>query len=311
MEEEEKESMLKKVLGFIFFLIVIILLVIYWFMPFGATEFFIKSPGHANFSLNSSVFENMQFYENMRYPDERISYQIYTCVLQKENNMRRAFDILENKTILEFYPVNYDEEISITCDSKARIEEGLFIAGEGGPTNITKTDNFNVILHGKILLIKESGCENPNIALHELLHALGFGHSSNRNNIMYNFSRCSQTMGEDIPNLINELYSYPSYADLSFENISAVMNGRFLDLNITIRNHGLKKAEEFNIKIYADDKLVKEFDSDELEIGMGRMIILTNLWISKLNFNELEVSINSTFSELDKKNNKIILEIKK
>ena len=89
------------------------------------------------------------------------------------------------------------------------------------------------------------------------------------------------------------------------------MNGRFLDLNITIRNNGLNKAEEFNITVYADDKLVKELDSDELEIGVGRMIILTNLWVSKLNFNDLEVFIDSTFSELDKKNNKIILEIKK
>ncbi len=299
------------VLSSIFILFAVSSLILYWFFPFKTSEFFIKSPGHANFSLNASVFENMQFYENMRYPDSKISYQIYPCPLQKENNMEQAFDILENKTILEFYPVNHNEEISITCDSKARIKEGLFIAGEGGPTNITKTDNFNVILNGKILLIKESECATPNVALHELLHAIGFGHSPNSNNILYNFSKCSQTIGEDIPNLINELYSYPSYADLSFEKISAVMNGRFLDLNITIRNHGLKKAEEFNIKIYAEDKLIKELDSDELEIGMGRMIILTNLWVSKLNFNELEVSIDTAFSELDKKNNKIILEIKK
>ena len=53
---------------------------------------------------------------------------------------------------------------------------------------------------------------------------------------------------------------------------------------------GLKKSEEFNITIYADDKLVKEIDSDELEIGVGRMIILTNLWVSKINFNELKIS---------------------
>lgn len=299
------------VLSSIFILFAISSLILYWFFPFKTSEFFIKSPGHANFSLNTSMLENMQFYENMRYPESRISYQIYPCPLQKENNMRQAFAIMENKTMLEFYSVNYDEEISVTCDSKARIEERLFIAGEGGPTNITQTKNFNVILNGKILLIKESGCEKPNVAIHELLHALGFDHSSNRNNIMYNFSKCSQTMGEDIPNLINELYSYPSYPDLAFENISAVMNSRFLDLNITIRNHGLKKAEEFNITIYADDKLVKKFDSDELEIGVGRMIILTNLWVPKINFNELKLFIDSTFSELDKKNNKIILEIKK
>lgn len=295
----------------IFILFVVSLLVLYWFFPFRTTEFWIKTPSHANFSLNASELINMQFYEKMRYPDSKISYRIDNCTLQKQDNMEQAFDIIENKTILEFYSVNQNEEISVTCDSKARMQEGLFIAGEGGPTNITQTKNFNVILHGKVLLIRESGCERPNIAVHELLHALGFDHSNNPNNIMYNFSKCNQIIGDDIPQLINELYSYPSYSDLAFENASAIMNGRFLDLNVTIRNHGLKKAEEFNITIYADNKFIKELDSNELEIGVGRMIILTNLWISKINFKELKIFINSTFSELDKKNNKITLEIKK
>ena len=62
------------------------------------------------------------------------------------------------------------------------MKEGLFIAGEGGPSNITKSGDFSVITHGSILLIKESKCERPNIAIHELLHALGFDHSENPNN---------------------------------------------------------------------------------------------------------------------------------
>ncbi len=292
-------------------LFVVSLLIIYWFVPFKTTEFLIKNPSNANFSLDSSELVNMQFYENMRFPNPEISYKIKRCPLQKQEDMKRSLDIIENLSLLEFYPVNSNEEISVTCDSKAKIEGGLFIAGEGGPVNITKTEKFNVITYGKILLIKDSKCPNPNVGIHELLHVLGFGHSKNSNNIMYNVSKCRQTIGDDIPQLINDLYSYPSYSDLAFENVSAVMNGRFLDLNMTVRNHGLKDSEEFKIIIYADDKPVKELDSDKIEIGVGRMIILTHVWVPKINFDELRFFINASFDELDKENNEIILKIKK
>lgn len=301
---------LKTFLSLIFILFAILLLIFYWFIPFETIEFGVTS-GNYNFSLNASGSETMQFYQNMRYPDSKISYKIYDCPLQKKDDMKRAFEIISNKTILDFYPAELSEEISVTCDSKSRIEEGLFIAGEGGPTNITKGEVFNVILHGKILLIRESKCERPNIALHELLHALGFDHSDNPNNIMYPISKCKQTIGEDISKLINELYSVQSYPDLSFENVSAVINGRYLDTNISIRNDGLKDSEKTKLEIYADEKLVKEIELDIIKIGYKRMIILSNVWIKKTNVQKLEFFINSSFSELEKNNNKIILEIKK
>lgn len=300
----------KKFLTFVFIVGVIYLLVLYWFFPFQSAEFSVVA-GHSNFSLNSSSLIDMQFYENMRYPEPEISYRIHDCPLAKENEMQSALNILENETVLKFYHANFDEEISVACDSKSKIKEGMFIGGEGGPTNITKTDNFNVILGGSILLLRETKCERPNIALHELLHALGFAHSKNQNNVMYDVVKCYQTLGQDISDLINELYSYPTYSDLAFGNVSASMSGRFLDLNMTLRNHGLMKSEPAQIMIYTDDKLVKEVDLAPLAIGAGRMIILNNVLIYGLNFDELRIFIISSSRELDKENNKITLQIKK
>lgn len=295
-------------LGFIFFLIICIFLISYLIVPFKTIEFGVQSE-NSNFSLNNKS-NNMQFYSNMRYPNSRISYQIYDCPLQKKNDMETAFNIIANETIVDFYSVDSDEQISVNCYSGIKMEEGLFIAGEGGPTNITPAGNFNVILHGSILLIRDSKCDTPNIAIHELLHTFGFNHSENLNNIMYPISKCGQTIGKDIPELINELYSTQSYADLVFENVSAIMKGRYLNVNMSIRNNGLKNSESVKVIIYADEKVVKEIDLDSLEIGYGRKINLENVLVPQINIEELEFFIDSDFNELEKNNNRIILKIK-
>ncbi len=297
----------KAIFGFIFLLIVVSLLVIYWFVPLNSSEFLVKTR-ETNFSLDSK--SDMQFYLNMRFPESRISYKIDDCTLQKQDDMKRAFNIVENLTSLDFYPTTSNEEIYVTCSSINKFEGGMFIAGEGGPTNITKGNDLNVIFQGTILLIKDSKCSEPNVALHELFHVLGFNHSENSNNIMYYVSKCRQEISDDMVDLINELYSIPSYADLSFENVSANMNGKYLNTNFTIRNYGLKDTTSSKLKIYADGKEIKSMDIHPLEIGYGRSISLSNVFISQLNVNELEFLIETSFPELDKENNKIILEIK-
>ena len=297
---------LKIFLSFIFFIFCIGSLIVYWFIPFGTTEFGTKS-SNSNFNVNQSG--DMQFYQNMRYSDSEISYNIYDCPLQKKNDMEKAFDIISNRSVLRFSSVEEDSEISVTCDSKNRIEDGLFIAGEGGPSKIIKGNKFNVILKGEILLIRDSNCENPNVALHELLHALGFDHSENPNNIMYPISKCKQTIGDDIFMLINELYSTPSQPDLTFENVSAVMHGKYLNVNMSISNYGLKDSMESKIFIYADDKFVKEIELEALKIGYGRIISLSNLFVKQINVNSLDFFIDYNFSELEKNNNRINLKL--
>ncbi len=300
----------KSVLGFTFFLLVFVLLFFYWFFPLDERSFLIENSGNNNFTLNASLGESMQFYENMRYQKPEISYRIEDCTLQKEDEMMRAFDWIENLTILNFYEANeQEEEISVTCENTIiKGERGAFIAGEGGVTNLVTTENFNVILNGKVLLLRETQCQGPLVGTHELLHALGFDHSDNQNNVMYPMIKCGQTIGEDLVNHINYLYSFPSIPDLSFENVSATTHARYLDVSITVKNHGLQDSENSTIIIYSNGKSLKEFEIEPIPIGGGRIITLKNI-VTLTRPEELEFYISYNPSELDKKNNRIILKI--
>ncbi len=298
---------LKLLLAFLFVLLASSLLFLYWFVPYGKLDFGAKS-GDNNFSITGS---DMQFYPNMRFPSSEISYKISGCSLQKEDDMERAFDIIHGLTVLKFSPVPDGEEILVTCqDKQVTDEKGLFIAGEGGPTNISKAGALSVITKGEILLIRDSKCEKPNVAIHELLHVLGFEHSSNENNIMYNITSCEQTISDDIINLINELYAVSSYSDLSFEDVSAQMNGKYLNAVMTVRNAGLVDSTNAKIIIYADNKIVKEINLEPLKVGYGRLITIEQLFVPQVNVNRLDFVIQSDFAEINKENNNMTLEVK-
>ena len=302
---------LKTLLSTLFVIIAAFLFIAYWFIPFNTTVFSnYKGGNNFNFSINSSN-DSMQFYNNLRFSSSNISYDIVDCPLYKENDIRKAFAILQNITVLSFYSVESNGDISAFCTDRTKpSKNGFFVAGEGGPVNITKLLDFNLISHGEITLIKESQCNEPKIAIHEILHALGFKHSSNPDSIMYPTSNCNQEIGQDIINKIKEVYSYPSYPDLSFENVSAVMHGRYLDANISIRNNGFVNSNNGSIIIFADNKFVKEFNLKSIKAGYGIVLSVNNVAVNKLSVNELEFEINYPYSELKKTNNKIKLEIK-
>ncbi|MGA2130028.1 MAG: CARDB domain-containing protein [Candidatus Pacearchaeota archaeon] len=301
----------KAVLSYLIGLLLIALLVFYLIVPLNNIDFGSwSSSGNSNFSINSSVNTSMQFYPNLRYSYTNISYRIINCSIKRIDDMNTAFAAIQNVTSLQFYPVANNEQISVACDYGAQIAEGqpgYFIAGEGGPTNITESGMFNVINHGSILLLKDSNCPQPNIAIHELLHALGFNHSANPNNVMYPVSSCSQTIGQDIPDTLNQLYTYPSLPDLAFENISAVMNGPYLNMNFTVKNNGLIDAPAATVDVYADNNHVYNIQLNPLSIGEGRRIFVTSVFVLQKNVNQLKFVINSDFEELDKSNNEATL----
>lgn len=141
---------LKALLAVLFVLLALGLLFIYLFMPFNSIEFFSNS-GNSNFSLNSSIPSEMQFYPNLRYPYSNISYEIDAslCTIKKQDDMTRAFGIIQNITILNFYKADSEPEILITCDDKVVVQKDYFVAGEGGPVNIIQSGELNVITEEK------------------------------------------------------------------------------------------------------------------------------------------------------------------
>ena len=88
------------------------------------------------------------------------------------------------------------------------------------------------------------------------------------------------------------------------------MSGRYLDLNFTIRNQGIKDSSGAKVEIYADGELVKEIESEPLDIGHGRSIFISNIFILQKSIDELRFSIKTDFEELDKENNEAILNYK-
>lgn len=280
-------------------------------MPFKSLQFILSPNQNNNFSLSNTTIQ-MQFYPNMRYPSPNISYSIDNslCNLQRQQDMQTALNTIQNITILKFNQVDSNPEISISCDNKVVINENYFVAGEGGPVNITQTDDYNVITHGEVLLLKDSNCPVPNVAIHELLHSLGFNHSQNPNNIMYPVTNCYQTIGQDIPDLINSLYSIPSLPDLSIENASAFMQGRYVNANVSIKNNGFQDAQPSLMVISADGNQIKQEPINSVRVGEGFSFQFQNIFVPSMSVKELEFSIESNFSEIQKNNNEIKLVIK-
>ncbi|MCR4327649.1 MAG: matrixin family metalloprotease [Nanoarchaeota archaeon] len=291
----------------LFSIFAILLFFFYWFIPLEKMDFGVdKNP---EFSVGN-ISNEMQFYKNMRFENPDISYKIDSgCSLKKKQDMERAFDSLGELTILDFYPVTSGEEIMVSCDDEVRPSgNNLFIAGEGGPTKILSGENFYIIYEGKILLLRESNCEHPNVGIHELLHVLGFDHSENKNNILYPVSSCSQTIGNEIIEKIDEIYSFPSLPDMKLGNVSSSAQGRYLDLNFSIKNIGISSSSGGKVVIYGDERIIKEFEFDEIKAGQGMNMELRNIWLPERTTEKIKIKIETLDNELSLENNELTLQ---
>jgi len=257
-----------------------------------------------------------QFYQNMRFQSDEISYSIGDeCNEDKIRNIDMALERLEDETLLRFYKES-DAQIKARCEHREEPVPGeYFVAGEGGPTKIINTSLFYVIEEGEILLLYDQNkCNDYNIELHELLHVLGFKHSENPDSVMYNTTKCGQELTSDIVEKINNLYSVESLPDMIFIEVEANKTGRYLGFRASVKNRGLIDAEEVNLSIYSKEenqnfKKFETFDLGEVRYGSGKMFQASNVELPSRNVVEFKFVIEAG-DEINYENSEIKLSIK-
>ena len=291
------------------FILIFLLSGLFYYYTFNGEEIFFEEFA---FEENFNVSGNIQFYDNMRYKSSRLSYNIDdTCDFGKIENVKEAFSILSEKTILEFYESENGHDIEILCAdiSPSSDEKGHFVAGEGGPSEVVQAGKYNVVLLGKISLFRIDKCDKPQIAVHEILHALGFDHNTNRTSILYPITNCKQEIDDYIIDEINSLYSIKSLPDLSIEKAEASKIGRYLNFEIIVFNVGFKDAEKSKLRVFAEDTEIREFDLEELNVGAKRILTVENLRLPLRKIDSVKFSVEFEPEELSKSNNILIMNL--
>ena len=255
----------------------------------------------------------IQFYPNMRYRDRLISYSISdSCDNAQKSDAIRAFSLISERTIIRFYSVKENAEINVLCsDIAPRPEEkGHFVAGEGGPSEIYNSSIYAVIFSGKVSLFRLGECNAPKVAIHEILHALGFDHNDNQKSIMFPLTKCDQEIDDYIINEINRLYKIDSASDLAIEKVEAVKAGIYLSFEIKIGNFGLHDSGESKLVIYAENEMVSEISLDSIEIGTRKILTVQNIKIPR-DSKVISFEIKAFENDLDSDNNKVIVRLLK
>ena len=312
----------------IFFMLLFIILCIV-FIGFMAYLLYINVPGspeNLNFKIernkivNMSYAEVQQFYPNMKFNHNLISYSVDTgCEQQKKDRMESAFnEIAIAVGVISFIEKSDNADVLVLCSINEKAvpsKENYFIAGEGGAKEIVPTGKYNVITEGVVLLYGDKNslnCKEPNIEIHEIMHVLGFNHSSNPDSLMYAFlESCSQKIDDSIIKELKRLYSEENLPELYFDDVSAVKKGRYLDFNLTIRNSGDADAYAVKYSIFDDGELVETKTVEDIKYGAGIVVHIENFKLIHRDPSEIKFVIDSenAIKESDKKNNFAVVKL--
>ncbi len=274
-------------------------------------------PGAGNIDIGKVSADVVQFYTNMRFNHRQISYYINTeCDGAKKTRMEDAFSIFSEEAgkIINFYPAEETKaEILVGCSADSyEKEKNIFIAGEGGPTNITNS-SMPVIRRGKILLYNEEAavCDEPLLELHELIHVFGYDHISKENDLMYPYLNCKQTINPDLISHLKKIYTIEPYAELYFSDISAIKHrfaGKdYLNFNVSVLNWGIIKAENVIVEVTAKNNFKYPLDLDDIDFGAENKYYITNLPFTSSD--EVSFEIKTSTKEKDLNNNKATLKV--
>jgi hypothetical protein len=269
-------------------------------------------PYQENLSLPSLSFTSSQFYPNMRFASKEISFSFEpSCNLQKRTEVTNAFFILSEKTVLKFTQIQDIGDIYVKCSGEApdeivKKENGkeYYVAGEGGPTEaLNLTNGYYLIKKGKIVLFRNEKCQQPQLATHEILHVLGFDHSSNTQSIMYPVTNCEQTLDYDIIEQIRKVYEKPSLPDVVIEYVNASTSFSGLSFYLVVTNIGFVEANKINVEVFAGNTKVINYSLGTILPGVKKTLEVQHVHVPRKS-NLLVFSISADQKELTLTNNR-------
>lgn len=313
-KEPADKSQVLVIVALLLLLVVLVFLIflLYKYIP-GEPKELTASPLQIELKTTNLSYEFKQFYPNMKFNHNYISYQIEEyCEDEKKERMKNAFKQLADKVeLISFYEVEETPDIEVSCSKESsHITKGdFFIAGEGGAKVVVPTGRYNVISSGAILLYDDAKgvkCDWPNIELHELLHVFGFEHSQDKNSLMNVYlESCLQELDESIIYDLKELYSAENLADLYFENVSAIKKGIYLDFNVTIKNSGVIDARDVTLSVFENDERVDNFDLKDISFGGGATFSVSNSKLRSRSSENIKIVIDpdESIREIDEANN--------
>ena len=259
--------------------------------------------------INSEI---KMMYPNLRFNHNNISFFVdNNCDDIKKMQVLMAFMIISNQTsILNFYPTGeVGADISVLCSKQTRDSgKNEVVAGEGGPVVINNSVH-PMITTGKVLLYDQISCDYPVTELHEIIHVFGFEHTNDPNKIGYPYLDCRQRLDEATINILKEVYSTEPKADLYFTNVSATKVGKYLNVGVEIDNAGIVDAKEVSFDIYLGEIKIGNYGLNEINLGAGKTIYLTNLKLPNNNEKRVLLNITSITPEYEYNNNKLELTI--
>ena len=253
--------------------------------------------------------EIIQFYPNMRFNHNNISYFVLDCSDEKITRLERAFSIINNETqIISFYEAENEKEadIRVGCTKNSfQTEENTFVAGEGGPTSFMRLEPYSIIIKGKVVLYKEESCDYPITELHELFHVFGFDHVNKSDTIMYPYVDYKQKIDPELISMIKAIYSIEPKAELYFSNVSSIKRGIYLDYTLEVNNDGLIDAKNVKLDINSDKGKVESSKLKNLGYGTGQKLWTTNMKLPSLDVKKIIFRISSDTPEYNTDNNVI------
>lgn len=232
--------------------------------------------------------------------------------------VRQAMRVWEEKTrgTISFEEVGSKDgaEIVISWFPSLTAIEGGRVVGEGGPTRAVQTGGkYTLLAGGEIFLLPtDSKCVGVNRPVHEMGHVLGLGHAPpGHADIMFSKEvDCRQNITEVTMDAIEMLYREPALADLVITNVSSVRRGEYMDVNLTVRNVGLRDSVQTSLGFFVGGEIIESLTAPSFSVvpsispGGGISSKITN---AKLPKGAKEVTIRADWkgevAESDEQNN--------